>query len=281
MKYILLVVLILLYMIHKNINITIASKNINATSISRIHSIKPPITLFTNNMPITVYVRKDCENDFKSTIKYLTQNNINVIIISNFNTYVKKAFANTIFNNMDDYYETIDLLVVAGLTIEKTNKSYIFASIGFRSVKDFTYLKTFNWYKYLISFFNKNDIITTDDELVYKLHQSNVISYNNINTTKIYEIVLCATVSNQLKYMKRIAFKTLEKIIDLFFDDNSKKTVIVLKSTCTGITTNIYSNIKFIMTTQTNDGLMFMYRQNTNKPNRLESSYITPIIINK
>jgi hypothetical protein len=50
------------------IDITIASKNINATSITKIHSIKPPKTLFTNNIPLTVYVRKGCENDFESTI---------------------------------------------------------------------------------------------------------------------------------------------------------------------------------------------------------------------
>jgi len=263
-----------------NINITIASKNINATSISRIHSVKPPKTLLTNNMPLTVYVRKGCENEFESTIKYFTQNNIKVNIISNFSTYVKKAFANTIFNDLNSYFDMIELLVVAGLTIEKTNKSYTFASIGFRSVKDFTYLKTFNWYNYITSFFRTN-ITTSDDELVYKLHQTNVVSYKNINTTKIYEIVLCATVTDQLKYMKRIAYKSLEKIIDLFFDDYSNKTIIVLKSTCQGVTSNIYSNIKFRMTTITNDGLMFMYRQNTNKPNISDSSYINPIIINK
>lgn len=267
-------------MTNDKFNITIASKNFNAISISRIHSIKPPKTLLTNNMPLTVYVRKKCENEFESTIKYFIQNNISVNIISNFNTYVKKAFANTIFNNMDNYYETIELLVVAGLTIEKSNKSYTFASIGFRSVKDFTYLKTFNWYNYITSFFRTN-IKTDDDELIYKLYQSNIVSYNNIHTTKIYEIVLCATINNQLKYMKRIAFKSLEKIIDLFFDDNSKKTIIVLKSTDQGISSNIYSNIKFKMTTITNDGLIFMYRENTNKPNILNTSYINPIIVNK
>ena len=53
------------------IDITIASKNINATSIYKIHSIKPPKTLFTNNIPLTVYVRKSCENDFESTINIL------------------------------------------------------------------------------------------------------------------------------------------------------------------------------------------------------------------
>jgi len=269
-----------------NINITIASKKFNATSITRLHSIKPPKTLLTNIMPLTVYVRKGSENDFESTIKYFIQNDINVNIISNFNTYVKKAFANTIFNNMDDYYETIELLVVAGLTIEKTNKSYTFASIGFRSVKDFTYLKTFNWYNYITSFFKKN-FNTPDDELVYKLHKSNAVSYNNIHTTKIYEIVLCATINNQLKYMKKIAFKSLEKIIDLFFDDNSNKTIIVLKSTDQGIKSKIYSDLKFTMTTITNDGLMFMFRQNSDKPNKpdkpniLNSSYINPIIVNK
>jgi hypothetical protein len=181
---------------------------------------------------------------------------------------------------MDDYYDTIELLVVAGLTIEKSNKSYTYASIGFRSVKDFTYLKTFNWYNYITSFF-KTNINTSDDELVYKLNKSNVVSYNNIHITKIYEIVLCATINNQLKYMKRIAFKSLEKIIDLFFDDYSKKTIIVLKSTDQGISSNIYSNIKFKMTTITNDGLMFMYRENINKPSILNSSYINPIIVKK
>jgi hypothetical protein len=263
-----------------NINIKIASKNISATSISRIHSIKPPKTLLANNMPLTIYIRKGSENEFESTVKYFKLNDIKVNIISNFSKYVKKAYANTIFNNMDEYYETIDLLVVAGLTIEKSNKSYIFASIGFRSVKDFTFLKKFNWYDYITSFFRTN-ITTIDDEIVYKLHKSNIVSYNNINTTKIYEIVLCATINNQLKYMKRIAFKSLEKIIDLFFDDNSKKTIIVLKSTDQGVASNIYSNVNFKMTTITTEGLMFMYRQNTNKPNILDSSFINPIIINK
>ena len=36
------------------IDITIASKNIKATSITRIHSIKPPKTLLTNMIPLTV-----------------------------------------------------------------------------------------------------------------------------------------------------------------------------------------------------------------------------------
>ena len=81
--------------------------------------------------------------------------------------------------------------------------------------------------------------------------------------------------------MKKIAFKLLEKIIDLFFDDNSNKTIIVLKSTDQGIKSKIYSNIKFTMTTITNDGLMFMFRQNTDKPNILNSSFINPIIVNK
>lgn len=272
------------------IDITVASKNIKATSVSNIHSIKPPKTLFTNNIPLTVYVRKGCENDFESTIKYFIQNNIKVNIIPNFTLYVKKAFANTIFNHLDTYFEMIELLVVAGLTIQKSNKSYIFASIGFRSVKDFTYLKTFNLCKYFLSFFRMPNIITSDDELIYKLYQNSAIAFNNINTTKIYEIVLCATLNYPLKYMKRIAFKSLEKIINLFFDDQSKKTIIVLKSTNEGVNTNIYNNIGFTKTTITKEGLMFMYKQNINKP-LLESlskenlyncsPFINPIIIKK
>lgn len=264
------------------IDVTIASKNINATRISKIHSIKPPKTLFTNNIPLTVYVRKGCENDFESTIKYFVQNNIEVNIIPNLILYVKKAFANTSFNHLDDYFEMIELLVVAGLTVEKSNKSYVFASIGFRSVKDFTYLKTFNWYEYFMSFCRSN-ITTDDDEIIYKLYQKRAITYNNINTTKIYEIVLCATLNYQLKYMKRIAFKTLEKIINLFYDDKSKKTIIVLKSTEDGVKSNIYNNIGFKKTTLTKAGLMFMYKQNTNKPCLLDSfsPCINPIIINK
>jgi hypothetical protein len=268
-------------MTNDKFNITIASKNFNAISISRIQSIKPPKTLLTNNMPLTVYVRKNCENEFESTIKYFVQNNITVNIISNLTLYVKKAFANTIFNKLDDYLETIDLLVVAGLTVEKSKKSYIFASIGFRSVKDFTYLKTFNWYEYFMSFCRTSNITTDDDEIIYKLNQNRVITYNNINTTKIYEIVLCATLNYQLKYMKRIAFKSLEKIINLFFDDQSKKTIIVLKSTEDGVKSNIYNNIGFTKTTLTKDGLMFMYKQNINKPWLLDSLFINPIIINK
>ena len=54
--------------------------------------------------------------------QYFVQNNITVNIISNLTLYVKKAFANTIFNKLDDYLETIDLLVVAGLTVEKSKK---------------------------------------------------------------------------------------------------------------------------------------------------------------
>ena len=90
--------------------------------------------------------------------------------------------------------------------------------------------------------------------------------------------------------MKRIAFKSLEKIINLFFDDASKKTIIVLKSTEDGVKSNIYNNIGFTKTTLTKDGLMFMYKQNINKP-LLEllskenlyncSPFINPIIINK
>lgn len=90
--------------------------------------------------------------------------------------------------------------------------------------------------------------------------------------------------------MKRIAFKSLEKIINLFFDDQSKKTIIVLKSTDEGVNTNIYNNIGFTKTTKTKEGLMFMYKQNINKP-LLESlskenlyncsQFINPIIINK
>ena len=272
------------------IDITIASKNINATSITKIHSIKPPKTLFTNNIPLTVYVRKSCENDFESTIKYFVQNSIKVNIIPNLIPYVKKAFANTSFHHLDDYFEMIELLVVAGLTVEKSKKSYIFASIGFRSVKDFTYLKTFNWYEYFMSFCRSN-ITTDDDEIIYKLYQKSAITYNNINITKIYEIVLCATLNYQLKYMKRIAFKTLEKIINLFYDDKSKKTIIVLKSTEDGVKSNIYNNIGFTKTTLTKDGLMFMYKQNTNKPCFLDSlskenldncsPFINPIIVNK
>jgi len=273
------------------IDITIASKNINAISISKIHSIKPPKTLFTNNIPLTVYVRKGCENEFESTIKYFEQNNIKVNIIPNLILYVKKAFANTIFNHLDNYFEMIELLVVAGLTVEKSKKSYIFASIGFRSVKDFTYLKTFNWYEYFMSFCRRSNITTDDDEIIYKLYQNRVVTYNNINTTKIYEIVLCATLNYQLKYMKRIAFKSLEKIINLFFDDASKKTIIVLKSTEDGVKSNIYNNIGFTKTTITKEGLMFMYKQNINKPCLLDSlskenlyncsPFINPIIINK
>ena len=275
------------------IDITIASKNINATSITKIHSIKPPKTLFTNNIPLTVYVRKSCENDFESTIKYFVQNNIKVNIIPNLIPYVKKAFANTSFHHLDDYFEMIELLVVAGLSVEKskkTKKSYIFASIGFRSVKDFTYLKTFNWYEYFMSFCRRPNITTDDDEIIYKLYQNSTITFNNINTTKIYEIVLCATLNYPLKYMKRIAFKSLQKIINLFFDDQSKKTIIVLKSTEDGVKSNIYNNIGFTKTTKTKEGLMFMYKQNINKP-LLESlskenlyncsQFINPIIINK
>lgn len=272
------------------IDVTIASKSINATSISKIHSIKPPKTLFTNNIPLTVYIRKGCENDFESTIKYFAQNNIKVNIIPNLTLYVKKAFANTSFNHLDDYFEMIELLVVAGLTVEKSKKSYIFASIGFRSVKDFTYLKTFNWYEYFMSFCRRSNITTDDDEIIYKLYKNRIISYNNINTTKIYEIVLCATLNYKLKYMKRIAFKSLEKIINLFYDNQSKKTIIVLKSTDDGVKSNIYNNIGFTKTTLTKDGLMFMYKQNTNKPCLLDSlskenlycsPFINPIIINK
>jgi hypothetical protein len=235
---------------------------------------------------LTVYVRKGCEKGFESTIEYFLQNNIKVNIISNFTLYVKKAFANTIFKELDIYFKMIELLVVAGLTIIKSDKSYIFASIGFRTVKDFTLLKTFNWYKYLLSFFTINNNITTeDDELIYKLYQKNIINYNNINKTKIYEIVLCATIDNPLKYMKRIASKSLEKIINLFYDDQSRKTIIVLKSTDQGINTNIYNNIGFIKTTLTNDGLMFMYKENLDKPFILNSEenlpYIIPILINK
>jgi len=263
------------------IDITIASKNSNATSLSKIHSIKPPKTLFTNNIPLTVYVRKGCEKDFESTIKYFVQNNIKVNIIPNLIVYVKKAFANTSFNHLDNYFEMIELLVVAGLTVEKSNKSYVFASIGFRSVKDFTYLKNFNWYKYFMSFCRRTT--TEDDEKVCKLYQKRVITYNNINTTKIYEIVLCATLNYQLKYMKRIAFKSLEKIINLFYDEQSKKTIIVLKSTEDGVKSNIYKNIGFTKTTLTKDGLMFMYKQNTNNPDSLSncSPFINPLIVNK
>ena len=184
----------------------------------------------------------------------------------------------------------IELLVVAGLTVEKSKKSYIFASIGFRSVKDFTYLKTFNWYEYFMSFCRRSNITTDDDEIIYKLYKNRIISYNNINTTKIYEIVLCATLNYKLKYMKRIAFKSLEKIINLFYDNQSKKTIIVLKSTDDGVKSNIYNNIGFTKTTLTKDGLMFMYKQNTNKPCLLDSlskenlycsPFINPIIINK
>ena len=274
----------------KMIDATIASKNINATIISKIHSIKPPKTLFTNNIPLTVYVRKSCEKDFESTIKYFAQNNIKVNIIPNLTLYVKKAFANTSFNHLDNYFEMIELLVVAGLTVEKSKKSYILASIGFRSVKDFTYLKNFNWYEYFMSFC-RSSITTDDDEKIYKLYQKRVITYNNINTTKIYEIVLCATLNYQLKYMKRIAFKSLEKIINLFYDDKSKKTIIVLKSTGDGVKSNIYKNIGFKKTTSTKDGLMFMYKQNTNKPCLLDSlskenldncsPFINPIIVDK
>jgi len=160
-------------------------------------------------------------------------------------------------------------------------------------VKNFTLLKTFKWYEYLLSFFRIPNITTDDDELIYKLYQNNIINYNNINTTKIYEIVLCATLNNPFKYMKRIAFKSLEKIIDLFFDDQSRKTIIVLKSTDQGISTNIYNNIGFIKTSYTKDGLIFMYKQNINKPFILNSSdkinfdeqqyspFINPIIIKK
>ena len=101
--------------------------------------------------------------------------------------------------------------------------------------------------------------------------------------------------------MKRIAFKSLEKIINLFFDDQSKKTIIVLKSTDEGVNTNIYNDIGFIKTTKTKDGLMFMYKQNINQPllesfknsvfNKKDSlskenlyncsPFINPIIINK
>ena len=69
------------------------------------------------------------------------------------------------------------------MTIQKLNKSYIFASIGFRSVKDFTYLKTFNWYEYFMSFCRRSNT-TDDDEIIYKLYQKRAITYNNINTTK-------------------------------------------------------------------------------------------------
>ena len=100
----------------------------------------------------------------------------------------------------------IELLVVAGLTIQKSNKSYIFASIRFRSVKDSTYLKTFNWCEYFLLFFRMTKIITSDDEIIYKLYQHDVVAFNNINTTKIYEVVLCATLNYPLKYMKRQSF---------------------------------------------------------------------------
>ena len=264
------------------INISIASKNIKATSLTCIHSIKPPKTLLTNTIPLTVYIRKNCKNDYESTIKYFLENDIKVNIISNLTLYVKKAFANTIFKDLDYYFEIIDLLVVAGLTIQESNKSYIFAAIGFRTVKDFTFLKTFNWYEYLLSLFRIPYISTDDDNIIYKLYQNNIINYNNINTTKIYEIVLCATLDNPLKYMKRIAFRSLEKIIDLFFDDSSNKTIIVLKSTDQGINTNIYNNIGFIKTSFMIDGLTFMYKQNINKPyKQIITPFIVPIIINK
>ena len=135
---------------------------------------------------------------------------------------------------------------------------------------------------FLLSFFRISNLRTDDDELIYKLYQNKVINYSNISTTKIYEIVLCATLDNPLKYMKRIAFKSLEKIINLFFDDNSHKTIIVLKSTEQGLNTNIYHNIGFIKTTTTKDGLMFMYKQNIYRPYEQNiSPFIAPIIINK
>lgn len=268
-------------MTQEDITISVASRNINATSICRIHSIKPPKTLFINNIPLTVYVRKGCENDFESTISNFIQNNIKVNIVDNLTMCVKKSFANTNFYNLYDYFEMIELLVVAGVTITKTNKSYILASIGFRSVKDFTFLKSFSCYNYFLSFFRKPEIITLDDELVYKLYLNKSINYNNLKTTKTYEIVLCATLNNQLKYMKKIASKTLEKIINLFFDNKSRKTIIVLKSTDEGISSKIYNNIGFKMTSLTNDGLTFMYKENNYKPIISESQYINPIIINK
>ena len=254
--------------INNDFKLSIASKTYYATNLYKIHSIKPPKSILINTIPITIYIKSDCKKNYESTISYFEKNNIPVYIIDNLLPYVKKAFRNTIFYDLDDYFKIIELLIVTGITMKESKKSYIFSAIGIRSVTNFTYFQISFFWKYIgsyiYSYYKKYDN-NLDNESIDKLHQANIICNDDLNNTTIYEIVLCASLNESFKNIKHIASKLFEKIINLIYD-NDKKTIIILKSTYSGLCSKIYHNVGFIETSSTVDELIFMYKINYHKP---------------